>query len=114
MQSRLHEAAAHLKAGRDREAAAACEEALANGAPDAATLHLKGVALKRLGDAAGARAAFESALAIDPSNVAARFQLGAVCRAQGDLAAAQAAFARLATGDPLDYEAAQRCVDCIA
>lgn len=145
---RLREAAEHLKSGRDREAASACQEVLGANAEEPAALHLLGVALTRLaqpaeaiayleraaqrlpdsaavqldlgnawrrgGHRANAQAAYERALERDPAHPGARFQLAASFAEEGRPGEAARHFGRVARANPLDFEAAQRYVDCVA
>ena len=96
----LKDAAEHLNAGRDAQAAAACAALLEGRADDPAALHLLGVALTRLGRAAEAMPSLERAAALSPASAPIHLAIGNALVATGRFAQARGAFERALALDP--------------
>jgi len=98
--AQLKDAAEHLNAGRDAEAAAACVAVLAARRDDPAALHLLGVALTRLGRAVEALGYLHQAAALVPTSAPVHLALGNALLRAGDPAGARQAFERSLALDP--------------
>lgn len=93
--SPLHQADAHAQAGRFPEMLAICEELLASGDADLATLHEVGVLLSNFGFLSRARACFARAHALDPAGPRAVVGLANLARECGDHAESRQLYAGL-------------------